>query len=90
MASQFKRPWALMAYVVGFDGDDISRQNLEREWEVLRDNIKLQSGPTLSLMQKAELALNIIQRRNHNTNRNEQLRYVKCRDFVDSGETISL
>ncbi len=86
-ASQFKRPWALLAYVVGFDSDDISRQNFEREWEVLRDNVRLQRGPMLSPMGTAELALNIIQRRSRDTNHKEQLRYVKCGDFVNSGET---
>ena len=71
-----------MGYVVGFDGDNMSRQTFECEWEVLRDNMRKRSGPSLTLMRIPELASNVIERRKHDTTRQEDLRYIKCGDFT--------
>ena len=71
-----------MCYVVSFDGDNMSRQNFEHEWEVMRDNIQKRSGPSLTPMKIAEFTLNMIEWRRCDSTRQEELRYIKCGDFT--------
>jgi len=65
------RPWALFAYVCGFDGDMTTRMYFERRWQIRRAEERYRG--MICMKQIARLASGIIQ---HNRDYNPELRLV--------------
>ena len=65
------RPYALFAYVCGFDGNKSDRQQFEWRWKILRDHNRRRG--MICMKQIARLASGIIQ---VNRNSNPELRLV--------------
>ena len=71
-SSHIHRPWALLAYVVGFSGSVSSRKAFESQWKTAR----LSHTNGLNADETANLAKQVISNRKRE-NSNEELRFVR-------------
>jgi predicted GIY-YIG superfamily endonuclease len=76
-ASANLRPWAILAYVVGFEGNIKKRKEFEKEWEYERDSEIQRLNRRLLPDEIANLALKQMLRRKQ-TFPNEDLRFVRA------------
>jgi predicted GIY-YIG superfamily endonuclease len=70
------RPWALLAFVCGFDGDRPAMRRFERDWQRKRDRGRYTDGP-LSPLQTADLARTVIGDWNEIPGNGPDLRFVR-------------
>jgi predicted GIY-YIG superfamily endonuclease len=73
--SEYLRPWAVLAYVVGFEGSVAKRKAFESQWKNLRVSTTEARG-RLCAVDVAELAKHVIAYRK-TQDPNEDLRYVR-------------
>ena len=71
------RPWALLAYVVGFCGNAATRKSFEFEWKQYRNGKKASSLVIYEPDDVAEFATNVISQRRCR-GLDEDLRFVRC------------
>ena len=72
------RPWAVMAYVIGFGPSTQKRKSFEAQWKSARER----HGSGLNAKGTAELALKVIYQR-HIDDPIEDLRYISTGDITD-------
>jgi predicted GIY-YIG superfamily endonuclease len=78
-ASLAKRPWSLVAYVCGFDGDQSRMRRFEKQWEQRRDFL-MRNGSVSTAAEIADVARSVISLWQQNGEGSE-LRYVLAGTF---------